>query len=400
MMRNACFAQALSAILSVLTGCGSSGNTESQGGPTGSGGSSSGTTRGGGVAVSSGGNATGGVAVSSGGKATGGVGASSGGTAASGVAASGGGKATGGVAASSGGAATGGVAASSGGAATGGVTTVSSGTATDLDRLRALASKRIFFQHASVGGTITGVGLNPGDYTGSWGLNQIVQNNPGSGLSLLLNNATAPTNIPVGTFADFYDMNYNGNPNAKLTTFVSSVQGLCGTGPTCSGADIVMFMEDYGEIGQDSNFASCDSAQTDMAGVTPTTTIASWFANTYQPAIDSLQGAYPNLMILHATSSEYLTGNGYINYPIMAWNNLLRAAYGGSSYNAATNQSGNVFDTGYWESIGSDGTACTDSCSSNCMHTDWYSSTDYAHPNEAGADWLAEHLLAYLANLP
>jgi hypothetical protein len=246
--------------------------------------------------------------------------------------------------------------------------TVLSVPASSLDQLRALSSKRIYFQHASVGGESVGV-YDPGGFTGNWGLLRILADNPGSGTKLARDANTAAA-IPAGTIGEWTHGASNGDPDAKLSLFDSRIRG--GLGGAMSFA---LFKLGYPDFDQTGNVNTA-------AGLVP---VGTWFTNTYQPKMDALQAAYPATAIIHVTAPLHST---CCNRAIQAWNDLLRASYPGKT-----------FDLAVWQTVdagSTQGAVCQDG--TPCVNPRWVRPGD-DHVNQAGADWLGNRLLEFLANL-
>ncbi|HEY6910389.1 MAG TPA: hypothetical protein VI356_13515 [Myxococcales bacterium] len=236
-----------------------------------------------------------------------------------------------------------------------------------LDQLRALSSKRIYFQHASVGGESVGV-YDPGGFSGSWGLARIIADNPGSGTKLARDANTAAA-IPVGTVGEWNQGPANGDPAAKLSLFDRTLRGGLG-----GAIDVALFKLGYPDFDQAGNVNTA-------AGPVP---VRTWFSSAYQPAMSALQAAFPGTLIVHVTSPLHST---CCNKAVEAWNDLLRASYPGKT-----------FDLAFWESVDSAAgarTACSDG--TPCIHPRWLRAGD-DHVNQAGADWLGARLLEFLAN--
>jgi hypothetical protein len=247
--------------------------------------------------------------------------------------------------------------------------TVTASTPSDLDRLRILSSKRIYFQHASVGGQSLGV-YDPGGFTGKWGLNKIITDNPGSGTSLGTNATTAAA-IPAGTVGEWTHGAYNGAPAQKLSVFDSTVRGGLG-----GALHFVLLKLGYPDFDQAGN----------VVGPSPVP-VATWFANTYQPTMNALQSAYPTTRIIHVTAPLHKGSTYWGNATIESWNNLLRNAY-----------PGDVFDLAHWESVNADGgTSQKGADGALCINDTWARSSD-DHVNQAGSDWLGKKLLQFLAD--
>ena len=249
--------------------------------------------------------------------------------------------------------------------------TVPATSATDLDRLRALSSKRIYFQHASVGGEVCGV-YDPGGFTAPWGLLKIIADNPGSGTSVGRSCTTAEA-IPAGTIGELGAGQYNGQPAAKLTFFDTTVRaGLGGV------LDMVLLKLGYADFDQNGNLTGAGGGHYDA-----------WFAGTYKPAMDALQARYPSTAVVHVTVPLNPCSAYWGNAGMHAFNELLRKNY----------PPNRVFDLAYWQSVSpSNSTPQIGEDGAPCMNDAWKIPGD-AHVNQAGANWLAKKLLAFLAGI-
>jgi hypothetical protein len=113
--------------------------------------------------------------------------------------------------------------------------------------------------------------------------------------------------------------------------------------------------------------------------------VGTWFSNTYQPTMSALQAAYPGTLIVHVTSPLHST---CCNRAVESWNDLLRTQY-----------PRRTFDLALWESVDSAAgvrTVCSDR--TPCIHPRWLRAGD-DHVNQAGADWLGNRLLEFVANV-
>jgi trimeric autotransporter adhesin len=239
---------------------------------------------------------------------------------------------------------------------------------TDLDRLRVLATKRIYFQHASVGAEICGA-YDPtgGSFGSSYGLKKIITDNPGSGFRDVTGAVTAAT-IPVGTLGEVQISGLNGNPAGKLARFDAAVRGGLG-----GAMDYVILKLGY----------------PDFSGgyVTGTQqTPAQWFAGTYKPTMDALAALYPGTVIIHFTAPLYQAASWWDNPTIEKFNALLRVNYPRTTFDLANFESRNAagvqqLSNGY-----------------PCQNADWANGDN--HLNLAGTNYMAGKFLAFLASLP
>ncbi len=257
----------------------------------------------------------------------------------------------------------------------GGIADADDGSAllTDFDRLRALSGKRVYFQHASVGGEAMGVYQGISAWPDpTWGIVKIVADNPGSGTSVATDAYTAAA-IPAGSIGEWSHGADNGQPATKLSLFDQHVRGGLG-----GAMDIAMLKLGTPDI---------DQGTGTMAG-TNGLSQATWFATVYQPTMAALEAAYPKTTFIHATIPIHncvaYWGNAYYEQ----WNERIRSSY-----------PGRVFDLAYWESVNVAAARAYGPDGAPCIHADWAIPGD-AHVNEAGANWLGEHLLAFLASLP
>jgi hypothetical protein len=246
--------------------------------------------------------------------------------------------------------------------------TVSGTASTDLAKLRILASKRIYFQHASVGGEICG-SYDPtgGSFGTSYGLKKLIADNPGSGFTDSTGAITAAT-IPVGTMGEIQLSGFNGNPAGKLSNFQAAVRG--GLGGAMDYCILKLGFPDF------------TGGQVAGTGQTP----AQWFASTYKPTMDALAAAYPTTKILHVTAPLYQAASWWDNPTIEQFNALLRANYPKTTFDLADYESRSAagvqqLSNGY-----------------PCQAADWANGD--SHLNLAGANAMAERFLTFLAGLP
>jgi hypothetical protein len=244
---------------------------------------------------------------------------------------------------------------------------------TDFARLSALSGKRIYFQHASVGGEAMGVYQAIGAWPApTWGLIKIVADQPGSGTSVATDVHAAGA-IGVGRVGEWSHGAYNGDPTTKLALFDQYIRGGLG-----GAMDIVVFKLGTPDIDQENGTVS------GTGGVSQ----ATWFSTVYKPTMDALEAKYPGTLFVHATLPINNCDAYWGNVHYEQWNQRIRHSY-----------AGRVFDLAYWESVNAAGQRTYDPDGAPCIHPDWAIFSD-AHVNEPGADWLGEHLLAVLASLP
>jgi hypothetical protein len=246
--------------------------------------------------------------------------------------------------------------------------TVSPTATTDLARLRVLAGKRIFFQHASVGGEVCG-SYDPtgGSFGTSYGLKKLITDNPGSGFTVA-SGATTAAAIPVGTMGEVQLSGVNGDPAGKLSRFQASVRGGLG-----GAMDYCILKLGYPDF---------TGGQVAGTGQTP----AQWFAGTYKPAMDALAAAYPTTTFVHVTAPLYQAASWWDNPTIQQFNALLRASYPQTTFDLADLESRNAagvqqLSNGY-----------------PCQAAVWANGDN--HLNLAGANFMAGKFLTFLAGLP
>jgi hypothetical protein len=244
----------------------------------------------------------------------------------------------------------------------------SSAGGTDLDRLRVLARKRIFFQHASVGGEICGT-YDPtgGSFGSSYGLKKIIADSSRSGFRVATGAVTAAA-IPVGTLGEVQIPGLNGNPAGKLSRFDAAVRG---------------------GLGKSMDYCILKLGYPDFSGghVTGTQqTPAQWFAGTYKPTMDALAALFPGTVIVHVTAPLYQAASWWDNPTIEQFNALLRLHYPQTTFDLAFHESRDAAG----EQQLSNGHPC--------QHSDWANGD--SHLNLAGTNFMAGKFLAFLAGLP
>ncbi len=241
------------------------------------------------------------------------------------------------------------------------------GTPGDLAKLRALASKRIYFQHASVGGELCG-SYDPtgGSFGRSYGLQKLIADNPGSGFTVSPG-GSAPGRIRAGTMVEVQLPGFNGNPAGKLAAFQATVRGLGGAVDYC----ILKF-----------GYPDFEGGKVARTGQTP----AEWFESTYRPAMDALAAAYPGTRFLHVTVPLYQATSWWDNPTIEQFNALLRASYPQTTFDLADLESRNA--------------AGVQQLSNGhpCQAAEWANGDN--HLNLAGTNFLAGKLLTFLAAQP
>ena len=256
--------------------------------------------------------------------------------------------------------------------------TVAARAATVRDQLAAMAKKRWFFAHMSVGSEICG-DYDPtgGRFTAPFGLAKLLADNAGSGLSVV--RTTSAVEIPTGTFgnAQLNDApltGVNGDPASKMAAFQAAMAG--GLGNSVDLAFVKL-----GFVDQAMLFA--DRSTRPAPGLS---------FKQYQDVMTALQAAYPRTRFLHTTVSHSEAGAAYNNDQADNWNQMLRATYPASE----------IFDVAWWDSHGAGGDLATatanDGLAHPALHPDW-AQADGGHLNQAGADMLARKLVEFLGTL-
>lgn len=231
----------------------------------------------------------------------------------------------------------------------------------------ALAQRRIFFGHQSVGRDILA------------GIRDVLSENPDIQLHLVNGNAPAAVDGPAFIEAN---VGQNGDPASKTREFVAAVsQGL--TDPGAIAFHKYCYVD-----------------------VTEETDIPQLFAD-YQSVMAELRSSHPELTIVHVTMP--LTANGdsglkgfakrllgrdpwvMLNRKRNEFNRLLVAQYADEEP---------IFDLALLESTRPDGTRASFRHGTEVVYTlanEW--TTDGGHLNEAGRRMVAERLLVFLAGL-
>jgi hypothetical protein len=246
---------------------------------------------------------------------------------------------------------------------------------TILDQLRAIATKRVYFQHASVGGESVGVYQPPGSWPNpTWGLDKICKDNPSAGVSVL-RSPSAPSVPPAtpaaGQVCEWTHGSMNGNPTAKVAAFNTNVRQFT------RAPDVAILKLGYPDV-----------VTGGMAGTSPVMSQQVWFDTVYKPTLDALEASFPTTRFVHATMPLSPCQAYWGNDLREQWNARLRASY-----------PGRVFDLGYWESVNRAGLRFFGADLASCLADDWNIPGD-GHANQPGADWLGEKLLEFLAGLP
>jgi lysophospholipase L1-like esterase len=216
-----------------------------------------------------------------------------------------------------------------------------------VDALEVLADRAMFFAHASVGGNITE------------GLRDILDDNPGSGVSIVHDNN--PSLLNPGVFEEYGYTAGNGDPIGKIADFDAMIRG--GLGAT---ADIAFMKFCYADI-----YNSTDAVALFAA---------------YQEMIEGLKTDFPHCVFVHVTGA--LTVNDSNNIRREEYNGYLRAAYEGIDP---------IFDLAKIEATLPDGTLNIDNGVYELCPEYTY---DGGHLNEIGRRHVAEELIRVLAQTP
>jgi hypothetical protein len=221
------------------------------------------------------------------------------------------------------------------------------------EALSALAAKRIFFAHASVGGNILG------------GLQTILDGNSGAEPGIVtLGNPPAPSDLHLGDIGETGWGSLNQHPWEKIAAFQSFMVGT-GLG---GAADIAMMKF---------CFVDFDAGATSVE----TNARAQELFHAYQAMVIAVQTASPGVKLVHFTAPLTQRGNGRRE----AFNGMVRSTYGAA---------GRVFDLADLESNGH-----TDA-EGRVLDPAYAVARDDDHLNAAGKAVAARALLLFLANLP
>jgi hypothetical protein len=236
------------------------------------------------------------------------------------------------------------------------------------EKWKALAGRRIFFAHKSVGYNIVE------------GITEIEKSEPQIGVRLLESKNPADFERPVFAHAE---NGMNGDPIGKLAAFRQSMNS--GIGDKVDVAAVKFCWADF----------------------TEDTKLDELFAE-YKKTMTDLKTAYPHVNFVHVTVPLTVTQAGVkalvksaIGKPVFGlqenavrnrYNELIRHEYKGHEP---------LFDLASWESIGPDGSEkkykVEDAAYNELNHR--YNS-DSGHLNSDGRQWIAGHFLVFLANLP
>lgn len=230
----------------------------------------------------------------------------------------------------------------------------------------ALANRRIFFGHQSVGRNILA------------GVRQVLEREPQ--ITLRLVESENPGAIQGPAFIDA-NIGRNGDPESKANAFVRAIE------------------QGFGDSGGIAMFKYC------YVDVTPGTDIDKLFED-YATRIDSLKTVYPGLTIVHVTLPlkrlrggkrewvKRLLGRSTdmaLHVKRNRYNELLRARYQGTDP---------IFDLAMLESTRADGSRSAIRYRGRTVYTlapEW--TDDGAHLNEAAQIRVAEQLLILLATM-
>ncbi|MGC3999233.1 MAG: hypothetical protein QM767_18055 [Anaeromyxobacter sp.] len=244
---------------------------------------------------------------------------------------------------------------------------------TFADQLHAISGKRIYYQHASLGGESVGVYQAPGPWPDPyWGLDEMCRAHPTAGTTLARNQGyptAPPRTVAVGTVSEWTHGALNGNAPEKLRQFDLAIRAF--TVPV-DVAILKLGLPDFDQQGY-------------VVGTGMTE--AQWFTSVYQPALAALERDFPDTIFVHGTLHIMMASNYWGNAARESWNNRLRTTY-----------PGRVWDLAYWLSVNRAGNRCIGADGAPCMHADWQIPTD-GHCNQPGADWLGENLLAFLSTV-
>jgi hypothetical protein len=236
------------------------------------------------------------------------------------------------------------------------------------EKWKALADRRIFFAHKSVGYNIVE------------GITEIEKSESRIGVRLLESKNPADFESPVLAHAE---NGMNGDPVGKLAAFRKSMNS--GIGEKVDVAAIKFCWADF----------NAD------------TKIDELFAE-YKNTMTELKTAYPHVTFVHVTVPLTVTQagvkawvKGAIGKPVFGlqenavrnrYNDLIRHEYKGKQP---------LFDLASWESTGPDGSEqkyTIEGAAYNELNHGYNS--DGGHLNSDGRQWVASHLLVFLANLP
>jgi len=222
--------------------------------------------------------------------------------------------------------------------------------ATLPEQLQALATRTVFFAHASVGANVMA------------GVEALLDAN--AGLEPTVVGTRSAAAIHAGVWADAYLVADNGYPFQKLAEFRDAIEGGVG------GVVEVAFLK------------FCFADFWDSAGVDATALFAA-----YQATLAQLRAAHPDVTFVHLTVPLWTATD--TNERRERFSDLVRQAYGGLEP---------VFDVALLESTRPDGTREVDERGVPALVPAYTS--DGGHLNEAGRDLVARALVAFLAALP
>ena len=220
--------------------------------------------------------------------------------------------------------------------------------------LAVLASKAVFFDHASVGMNIMA------------GVERLLTSAAGAHPTRvdLGQGSINPAQLVNGAWMDHYFIADNGYPLQKMQEFRNADLGGTGLGTKLNTLNGIAFMKLC--------FADFDSP-----GLTSAAAVDSAFA-TFQSTMSALQADYPNVKFVYLTAALRSGGNGLRE----RYNQHVRDTYGGT---------GRVFDLANVESNGA-----TDG-SGRIVSPAYNDGSD--HLNSAGQDAVARALVLFLAGL-
>jgi hypothetical protein len=222
--------------------------------------------------------------------------------------------------------------------------------ATLPEQLQALATRTVFFAHASVGANVMA------------GVEALLDAN--AGLEPTVVGTRSAAAIHAGVWADAYLAADNGYPFQKLAEFRDAIEGGVG------GVVEVAFLK------------FCFADFWDSAGVDATALFAA-----YQATLAQLRAAHPHVTFVHLTVPLWTATD--TNERRERFSDLVRQTYGGLEP---------VFDVALLESTRPDGTREVDERGVPALVPAYTS--DGGHLNEAGREVVARALVAFLAALP
>jgi hypothetical protein len=236
------------------------------------------------------------------------------------------------------------------------------GSVSTADKLRALATKRTWFVHMSVGYHI---------YTGEQtdhasGLGGIVNANPGAGVTVPQylydpNEAQLTTQALPGQFTHSLTGADTGDPVGKIRAFVASLGSTFGGGLDYAGLKFCYsdFRYNTGEVNE-----------------------AAWVE--YRTQMDALEASFPGRLV-YWTVPLASAASDADNQAREVLSDRIRDRYG---------HTGRVFDVGLLESTDPQGNPVTGPSGAPAVYGPY--TFDGSHPNATGANYLAQAYLDFL----